>query len=102
LRVLESEGQVSDVHADDSARAAVTEDAAVCEACLRELPDPNDPVTFREDVEKLNPGVAVLELSVTEHRIDPWLDWLLSKTPKAHAQTDSKSPEPTPLIQGGV
>ncbi len=60
------------------------------------------PVTFRDDVEKLNPDVAIMELSVTESRVDPWLDWLISKTAKAQAQTGNGSPEPTPLIQGGI
>jgi len=37
------------------------------------------PVTFLEDVESLNPDVSVIELSVTEAKIERWLEWLLSR-----------------------
>ncbi len=60
------------------------------------------PVTFREDVERLNPDVDVIELSVTEPRIDRWLDWLLNKTLEVPARTDTEAPEHTPFIQGGI
>lgn len=37
------------------------------------------PVTFLEDVEALNPGVPVFELSVANAKIERWIDWLLSR-----------------------
>jgi len=49
-------------------------------------------VTFREDVERLSPGVQIIELSVTEPRIDRWLDWLLSKTRAANDQANTEVP----------
>ncbi len=52
------------------------------------------PVTFREDVEKLNPGVEMIELSVTEPKIERWLDWLLSKTQAAQDETCADMPVP--------
>ncbi len=52
------------------------------------------PATFREDVEKLNPGVEMIELSATEPKIDRWLDWLLSKTQAAHDLTSADIPVP--------
>jgi hydrogenase nickel incorporation protein HypB len=50
------------------------------------------PVIFREDVERLSPGVQIIELSVTEPRIDRWLDWLLSKTRAANDQANTEVP----------
>jgi hydrogenase nickel incorporation protein HypB len=49
---------------------------------------------FREDVQRLNPDVQVIELSVTGSDIDGWLDWLLSRTQAAHNQARAGSPEP--------
>jgi hydrogenase nickel incorporation protein HypB len=38
---------------------------------------PFDLKRFREDVKRLNPHVAVLELSAHQGVIDPWIDWLV-------------------------
>lgn len=37
------------------------------------------PVVFLEDVEKLNPQLDVFEISVSQPKIDRWIDWLLAK-----------------------
>lgn len=55
------------------------------------------PVTFLEDVEKLNPNVDVFELSVADARIERWLDWLLARIGAAQEESDTQN-DTTPAL----
>ncbi len=50
-----------------------------------------DPNIFRQDVQRLNPDVPVIDISVARAQLDRWLDWLTSNTRAAQAV----SPVPT-------
>ena len=53
-----------------------------------------DPTVFRQDVQRLNENVQLLELSVARGEIDGWLTWLTSQTQAARAHADAVSPVP--------
>lgn len=54
-----------------------------------------NPDVFRQDVQRLNPDVQLIELSVSSAQLDRWLDWLTSNTQAAQAEADAVTPVPT-------
>lgn len=54
-----------------------------------------NPDVFRQDVQRLNPNVPVIEISVAQGQLDRWLDWLTSNTQTARARADAVTPVPT-------
>ncbi len=54
-----------------------------------------DQTVFRQDVQRLNDDVRLIEVSVARGDLEGWLDWLTSNTQAARANHDAVTPVPT-------